>query len=291
MSDVRTVVTVTRSTTSSAVRQPRSIVVKVPGPQGSAGTSNIGTVTVLNPDQNPTISASGTEVDRIYNYGLPRAPRATVGTVTGLNPDQAPTVTTTTTDGDVAYNFGIPEAANFTVTDGVVSPNVSPSVSTTVTDGDVALDFSLPRTATVEVGSTTVLNPDQNPAVGSSTDADGDVTIDFDLPRAPTFAVGTVSSVPHESPATVANVGTNGDIVLDFEVPIGANAFSIGPTPPEDTGVLWGDTNEPPGIYQFYVENLLDVDYGSAPAPGDVLVWDGEYWNVQEPDFPIARLG
>ena len=77
---------------TAKAKQPRTVVVTVPGPQGSAGTANIGTVTVLDPDQSPTITASGTEVDRIYNYGLPRAAVVSVGTVTALNPDETPTV-------------------------------------------------------------------------------------------------------------------------------------------------------------------------------------------------------
>jgi hypothetical protein len=282
-------VTVTNINARSSARQPRTVVVKVPGPQGSAGTANIGTVTVLDPDQNPTITASGTEVDRIYNYGLPRAAVVSVGTVTALNPDESPTVTATTTDGDVAYNFGLPEAASFTVNDNVVSPNVAPSVNDTVTDGDVALTFDLPRAATVSVGTTTVVNPDQNPDATGVTDGDGDVTVDFDLPRAPTFAVGSVSSVSSTTPAAISDVGSDGDIVLDFDIPVGANNIVISPTPPVDTEVLWLDESEGAAAYSVYMEDILDVDYGSGgPSVDDVLVWDGDYW---VPDSRVAVLG
>ena len=96
---------------TSKARPPRSVIVRVPGPQGPSGTANLGTVTVVNPNQSPSITASGTARDRIYNFNLPRAAVVSVGTVTALNPDESPTVTATTTDGDVAYNFGLPEAA------------------------------------------------------------------------------------------------------------------------------------------------------------------------------------
>jgi len=277
-------------TARSTARQPRSVVVKVPGPQGAAGTANIGTVTVLNPNQNPTITASGTEINRIYNYGIPRAPSVGIGTVSPLDPDQPPTVTATTTDGDVVYNFGIPKAASFTVSDTVVFPNVDPSVFSTVTNGDVALDFALPRAAQISVGTTTVVDPDQNPSSSITPDANGDAVLDFSLPRASTFSVGTVTSVQNTEPAAIENIGINGDVVLDFAIPVGANGIEVGFNAPADTNVLWLDEGSIGTGYSVYMENILDVDYGSASEPdlNSVLVWDGYNW---VPDSRVAVLG
>ena len=94
-------VTVTSINARSSARQPRTVVVRVPGPQGAAGTTALGTVTVLDPDDNPTVTATGTTQNRIFNFGLPRAAVPTVGTVTALDPDETPTVTATPTDGDI----------------------------------------------------------------------------------------------------------------------------------------------------------------------------------------------
>jgi len=250
-------VDVTRVNARSSARQPRSVVVKVPGPQGSAGTANIGTVTVLNPDQNPTITASGTEVDRVYNYGLPRAATVTVGTVTPgtsgndaavsstvtdgdvaldftvpstqvsvdtvttVNPDQSPAASSATdANGDTVLSFDLPRAPAVTVgTVTPLDPDANPSVSAVTTNGDVALDFDLPTAAQFSVDPANVLNPDQNPAVAMSEEY-GDYALTFDLPRAPDFTVGTVTAVDQGFEA-VTDVGTNGDIVLNFDVPKG----------------------------------------------------------------------
>ena len=271
-------VTVARIGARSSARAPRSVVVRVPGPQGPAGTTALGTVTVVNPDQNPAITASGTARDRVFNFNLPRAAVPSLGTVTPLNPDESPTVTTTVTDGDVAYNFGLPDAASFTVTDNVVSPNINPSVATTVTDGDVGLDFSLPRAAAVTVDAlATVLNPDQQPSVGTTT-TDGDVEIAFSLPRASTVSVGSVVTVSNETPAAVTDSGSDGDVVLDFDIPAGGDNIFISDTPPSNTDILWADTSEDPAEAQLLFGQLLDVDFSTPPVGNDLVAYNGTSW-------------
>lgn len=214
------------SSINTNVRPPRTVVVKVPGPQGAAGTTNLGTVTVVNPDQSPAITASGTARDRVYNFNLPRAAVPSVGTTTTLDPDENPIVNTTVTNGDVAYNFSLPRAAAFTVGDNTVDPNVAPSVSDVVTDGDVAITFGLPRAATLAVGTVTPVNPDVAPDVTTNVDGSGDVTFDFNLPEAPEFTLGAVTVLnPGQNP-DVAFTVTDGDVEVDFDLPRAA-AFSV----------------------------------------------------------------
>jgi len=175
-------------TIRTSARPPRSVVVRVPGPQGRAGTNDLGAVTVLSPDQPPVVTTSGTPVDQIYNFSLPRAPSFAVGTVT----------------------TGAPGSSADAVDVG--------------TDGDIVLDLDIPRgdkgdAATVDVGVVTTVNPDQQPDV-SNTGTVNDAILDFELPRAPTFTVGTVTGV-EQGLESVTDVGTDGDIVLDFELPKG----------------------------------------------------------------------
>lgn len=262
----------------SASRSLRAVVVKVPGPQGPGGTNNIGTVTVLNPDQNPTITASGTEIDRVYNYGLPRAATVTVGNVSsgtnGLDAD----VTANVTNGDVSLDFTLPRS---NVTVGAVTPvdpDVNPSVTAVVTDNDVELDFDLPTAAQFTVDSANVVNPDQNPAVSSSEEY-GDYRLTFDLPRAPDFTVGTVTAGTGPTDVAVTDVGTNGDVELNFTVP--RTTLTVGTTtevnPDQSPSVSNSGTNgaavfdfDLPRAPTFTVGTVTTVNPGVSASVTDV---------------------
>ena len=262
-------VTVTNINARSSARQPRTVVVRVPGPQGRAGTNVIGDFVVLNPDQLPDITTSGTIVDQIYNFSLPRAPSFAVGTVTTgapgssadvvdvgadgdivldldipqgdkgdaatvdvgvvttVNPDQQPDVSNTGTVNDAIFDFELPRAPTFTVGTVTAVAQGLESVADVGADGDIVLDFELPKgdkgdkgdVGELTVGTTSPVNPDQNPSVVNS-GTTSDAVFDFSLPRAPTFSVGTVTAVAQGLEA-VTNVGTNGDIVLNFDAPKG----------------------------------------------------------------------
>jgi hypothetical protein len=279
---------------TAKARKPRSVIVTVPGPQGPSGTANLGTVTVVNPDQNPDVVASGTARDRVFSFLLPRAAAVDVGTVSTLNPDQSPTVSSTIVDGDVDYNFGLPRAASFTVNDNVVSPNVNPSVTTVVTDGDIDLTFDLPRTATLAVGSVTVVNPDVSPDVTTNVDPDGDVTFDFDLPDAPEVALGTVTTVNPDVAPDVSFTVTDGNVEVDFELPRAADVTlgTVTPVNPDTAPdvsftVLNGDVEidfDLPRAPAFTVGTIQTVNPNVVPNVSDSGI-DGDI-NL---DFDIPR--
>lgn len=151
----------------------------------------------------------------------------------------------------------------------------------------------------ISVGTVVAVNPDQSPSVTNS-GTSFDAVLDFSLPRASTFSVGTVVAV-EQGLESVTNVGTNGDVILDFSLPKGdqgeqgiqgiqgekGDTGDTGPagivqseTSPADTNALWLDLTETGNGYSVYMEQILDVDYGSAIEPnvGDVLVWDGYKW-------------
>jgi surface protein len=221
------------------------------GDQGDAATLDVGTVTVVNPDQDPSVTNSGTTSAAIFDFSLPSAATLDLGTVSVVNPNVNPSVTDVGTGGNVVLDIDLPRAADLTLgTITVVTPDTNPSITDVGTNGDAQFNFSLPRAATIGVNTTTVLNPDQNPSVADTGTA-GDAAFTFSLPRAPTFTVGTVTTGAEGSSATVTDVGTNGDITLDFSIPVGDTGETgdtgviISATAPANTEVIWADTSEP----------------------------------------------
>jgi hypothetical protein len=77
--------------------------------------------------------------------------------------------------------------------------------------------------ATLAVGSTTVLNANQNPnVVNSGNTFNGILT--FSLPRAPNVFVGTVSTTTEGGSAQVTPSYSSGDVTLNFTLPRGNTA-------------------------------------------------------------------
>jgi hypothetical protein len=105
-------VTVTRINARSSARQPRSVVVRVPGPQGfkgNTGTSQLGEVVVLNPNQPPAVSQTGTPENAVYNFSLPRTPEFTVRSTTASAPGgDAVAFAEGDSSGDVLFDFTLP---------------------------------------------------------------------------------------------------------------------------------------------------------------------------------------
>jgi hypothetical protein len=94
--------------------EPTVITIAGAGPQGAKGdaaTIDVGTVTVVNPDQSPNVVNSGDTSDAILDFDLPRAATVSVGTVTTVDPLDPATVTDVGTDGDVVLDFEIPKGA------------------------------------------------------------------------------------------------------------------------------------------------------------------------------------
>ena len=166
---------------------PKPFVKLIVGPQGPGATVVLGSVTTANPNENPSVTNTGTSGDAIFNFDLPRSATLDLGATTVLDSDQDPSVAESTSAA-----------------------------------GDKEFLFSLPQAKDLTLGTVTVVNPDQNPAITDSGDVNGAV-YDFDVPRAPDFTVGAVTTLAPGSSATVADVGVNGDIELNFGLPRGAD--------------------------------------------------------------------
>jgi hypothetical protein len=233
-------VTVTRINARSSARQPRSVVVRVPGPQGfkgNTGTSQLGEVVVLNPNQPPAVSQTGTPENAVYNFSLPRTPEFTVRSTTASAPGgDAVAFAEGDSSGDVLFDFILPRG------------NEGPQ-------GIQGIQGIQGDAATVDVGTVAVVNPDRSPDVSNS-GTTSDAVLDFDLPRAPAVSVGSVTTVGPADFAAVTDSGTDGDVVLDFDIPQGVKGDTGDTGPQGDTGVeisavepenltvLWADTSE-----------------------------------------------
>ena len=238
------------------VDPPKPFVKLIPGPQGDAGTTTLGTVNVRNPNQDPTISNTGTAQNAVFNFGLPRAADLDLGATTVLNADQNPSV----------------------------------AESTSVA-GDKTWSFSLPQAKDVEVGTVTEVNPDQSPTVADSGDANT-TTLDFDLPRAPDFTVGTVTTGAAGSSASVTDVGTGGDIELDFSIPQGVKGDTgLGVEDPigADGTLLAAQSGNVSGT-EWVDEVTLDaltLDTAAAETTTEAKM----LWNADQGTFEIGMEG
>lgn len=95
------------------------------GPQGTAATITVGSVSALGPGATPTITNSGSSTNATLDFGIPAGAKGDqgntglpgaaatieVGTVTGLAAGASPTVSNTGTAAAAVFNFGIPAGA------------------------------------------------------------------------------------------------------------------------------------------------------------------------------------
>jgi len=77
------------------------------GPQGAGASLDVGQITVINPDQDPSVSNSGTTEDAIFDFDLPRAPSFSIGTVASVPFGDPTTVVDVGVDGDIVLDFDL----------------------------------------------------------------------------------------------------------------------------------------------------------------------------------------
>jgi uncharacterized delta-60 repeat protein len=109
----------------------------------------------------------------------------------------------------------------------VLNPDESPAVRDVGIAADSVLEFDLPRAAAVTVETPAgVLNPDQQPVLRAVT-TDGDVKIALDLPRAPEVSLGATTVVNPDVNPNVSSSVADGDVEFSFDLPR-APQFSVG---------------------------------------------------------------
>lgn len=296
-----TVQTTATRVNASSPGQPRTITLRVPGPQGlkgDTGTSQLGSVTVVNPNVNPSITQTGTPQNAVYNFSLPRTSTFAVGTVSKVDADDPATVNNVGANGDVILDFNIPQGDAATLNVGtitVVNPDQQPDVSNSGTTGAAVLDFDLPRASDVSVGSVATGTP-STPATVTDSGTGGDVVLDFTIPEgvkgdkgdqgdkgdkgdtgdtgtAATLDVGTVTPVNPDQSPTVTNSGTTAAATFDFGLPRAAT-FAVG-------SVTTGAPTDPAAVSDVGTDGDVVLDFtipqgvkGDKGDPGDATTAD-----------------
>jgi len=197
-----------------------------------------------------------------------KGPTATVdlGAVTVRNPNQNPTVTNTGSTGAAQFGFGIPRAATLsigTVTTIVPSGSLAASL-TTNGSGDNSLNLSLPRARNISIGSVTTLSAGASATVTPTTDANGDISLALGLPQG---SPGSISSVGNHVLPTVTNTYDLGSSSLrfrniyvnDLQLSNGIGNYTI--VEGEEDLFLYNNKNGK--VYKFVIQ---EVDPSTVPA-------------------------
>lgn len=176
----------------------------IKGKKGDAATIKVGSVTTLSPNQNATVSNSGTVNDAVLNFGIPQ----------GVKGDKGDAATITV--GEVES----------------ISYDKSATVANSGSVNDAVLDFKLPqgKPAEIAIGKTTTLSPESSAHVDNVGTKNAPI-LDFAIPqgKAAEVSVGVTRTLPPESVARVENVGTKNAPILDFYIPKG-DGFRISKT-------------------------------------------------------------
>jgi hypothetical protein len=144
----------------------------------------------------------------------------------------------------------------------VRNPNQPPTVDVTSKDSIATLRFQLPRAGAPAVGSVQVGTPAQGPNVTSSDTADGDPRFNFRLPRSRNVQAGTTSMVNPDQPAALStSEDANGDLTLNLSVPRAAEV-TVG-----TVTTFLPDQN--PDVITTVTDGDVELDFG-LPRAADV---------------------
>lgn len=157
----------------------------------------------------------------------------------------------------------------------VVNPDVNPSVTNSGDDSDAVFDFDLPRAPDVSVGTVGSLNPDQAPAVTDS-GVDGDTVLDFGLPRAADVTIGATTVVNPDQSPTVADTGVDGDVALGFSLPRAADLTlgTVTPVNPDQSPTITDTGVDGDAVYDFDLPRAPDFQVGTVTTvpPGQATI-------------------
>lgn len=214
-------------------------------PIGSGGattvTVEVGKTTTGEPGTNAQVTNSGTDVNAVFNFTIPRgdtgekgetgspgkqgepgtpgtdgkAATIQAGTVTTLDPGESATVTNAGTENAAIFNFGIPKGEQglkgnagdaATVTVGTVTTlpaGTDATVENAGTSSAAVFNFGIPQGDKGEQGEK------------------GDTGNPGEAGKAATIEVGTTTNLVPGSRATVTNSGTDSAAVFNFGIPRG----------------------------------------------------------------------
>lgn len=200
----------------------------VRGEKGPTASVQLGTVTPLNPNQNPTVVNSGSTGYAVFDFGIPRMSNLSIGSVTTIAPS------------------------------GTVSASLSTNGS-----GDKSLNLSLPRAKNVSLGSVTTLAAGSSASASATSDGNGDITISFSIPQG---IPGSISDVGNHVLPTTTNTYDLGSstyrfrniYVNDLQMSNGIGDYTV--VEGEEDLFLYNNKNGK--VYKFLIK---EVDPTEAP--------------------------
>jgi predicted RNA-binding protein len=224
------------------------------GDKGDTGEFQVGTTTVVNPDQPPAVSNSGTTTDAVIDFDLPRAPTFAVGDVTTVNWFEPATVTDVGADGDIVLDFDIPQGE---VGEGLRIVDVLGDVSELPVYGSGSGETLDVAQGDLYFAPSTVGIP-QGPVGPQGPPGEGVIILD-------------VLANETELPGSGDPLPSVGDAYL-----IGGDIW------------VWNGVEFRNGGPIVYTElnDIDDVSIDPNPVEGDVLAFDGAYWS---PDGTVVR--
>lgn len=224
-------------------------------------TVQIADITMLDPDDTPTVTNSGTSTDPVFHLGIPRgkgisgiAKTGTSGLVDTyrITYSDGATYDFTVTNGKTAYQSAVDggyektesefndELANFSdyaeqsannahiavssaadATDAKDLAQAAQAVAEAAKDDAETAEASAQAVKTYVEGRATDIDNAVIRANSISQDMEDKRDADYYRGSAATVTVGTVQTVPSTQPATVINTGTTSAAVFDFQIPKG----------------------------------------------------------------------
>ena len=148
----------------------------------------------------------------------------------------------------------------------VLNPNQSPSVDQTTTNSVAELQFDLPRAPNVAIGNVTTGTPVQGPDASSSTTAQGDARFNFRLPRSRNVEAGTTSMVNPDQPANLSTAEDgNGDLTLNLSVPRAAEVTvgTVTESSPDSTPAVSSTVTDGDVALNFDLPRAAEVTLGA----------------------------
>ena len=193
----------------------------IQGIPGDNGTVQVGSVSTKLPNQSATVTNSGTSLNAVLDFGIPRGSNVSVGTTTTGNPGTNASVDNTGSNGDAILNFTIPRGSNVSVgTTTTGNPGTNASVDNTGSNGDAILNFTIPR----GTGITNVVDNGNNTMTITYGDSE---TANVSFPTSQTFISdfsGTITSGswsgsnPFTKAVTVSGILSTDTPIIDLNM-------------------------------------------------------------------------
>jgi hypothetical protein len=211
------------------------------GPQGTAATIEVGTVTTGAAGSSASVTNTGTSEEAVFDFTIPRgnkgdkgdtgdAATISVGTVTTGNAGSDATVTNSGTTSAAVLDFAIPRGAAATIAVGTVTTGAagsSATVTNTGTSGEAVFAFSIPRGAT---GSTGATGPGYSGATSTTSNTLTVGSKTWSVASTGAFAVGNrvriINAADKYAEGTITSLSANTSITVSVDLVVGSGTYT-----------------------------------------------------------------